>query len=151
MYTLRGNYPQAPLKSIKLYWNSETVNSGKVLEVLFGDRKDTIAAAKLLLERMKKSSHLAMTKREMRFFAKELESGRSKVKYSYHNFYVKLLRKLLDLGFIEKDVLIWDEARRKTEAVYQLRLQAIPDRGPQGGFVRQCWLLARGWNSYVSG
>ncbi len=98
---------------------------------------------------MKKSPHLAMTKREVRFFAKELESGRSGTKYSYHNFYVKLLRKLLDLGFVEKDVLIWDERRKKTEAVYQLRLQAIPERPPQGGFVRQTWQIAKGWNDYI--
>ena len=75
-----------------------------------------------------------MTKRQLRFFAKDLEDGKLGVKYSYHNFYVKLLRKLLDLGFIEKDVLIWDEKRKKTEAVYQLKLQPIPERGPQGGF-----------------
>jgi len=109
---------------VKLYWNEKTVNGGHVLELLFGDRKDTLAAARLLISRMKRSPHLAMTRREMRFFAKELEGGKSGVKYSYHNFYVKLLRKLLDMGFIEKDVLIWDEKRKKTEAVYQIKLQA---------------------------
>ena len=77
------------------------------------------------------------------------ENGKLGVKYSYHNFYVKLLRKLLDLGFIEKDVLIWDEKRKKTEAVYQLKLQPIPERGPQGGFVKQAWHLAKGWNDLV--
>jgi len=69
------------------------------------------------------------------------ENGR----YNHRNFYVKLL----DLGFIEKDVLIWDEKRKKTEAVYQLKLQPIPERGPQGGFVKQAWQLAKGWNDLV--
>ncbi len=136
-------------KSIKLYWNERTVNGGRVLELLFGDRKDTLAAARLLIARMNRSPHLAMTRREMRFFAKELEAGKSGVKYSYHNFYVKLLRKLLEMGFIEKDVLIWDEKRKKTEAVYQIKLQGVPERPPQGGFVKQAWLLAKGWNEYV--
>jgi hypothetical protein len=136
-------------KSIKLYWNDKTVANGDILTLLFGDRKDTISAAKILVGRMRGDQHLAMTKRQLRFFAKDLEDGKLGVKYSYHNFYVKLLRKLLDLGFIEKDVLIWDEKRKKTEAVYQLKLQPIPERGPQGGFVKQAWQLAKGWNDLV--
>jgi hypothetical protein len=138
-----------PAKSIKLYWNDRSISNGDVLTVLFGERKDTLDAAKTLIARMKSDQHLAMTKREMRFFAKDLETGKLGVKYSYHNFYVKLLRKLLDLGFIEKDVLIWDDKRKKTQAVYQLKLQPIPERGPQGGFVKQAWQLAKGWNDLV--
>lgn len=116
---------------------------------LFGNREATLDAAKLLIGRMKGNPHLAMTRREMRMFAKELEKGNGIARYSYHNFYVKLLRKLLDMGFMEKDVLIWDEKRKKTEAVYQLKLQAIPERSPQGGFVKQAWQLAKGWNDLV--
>ncbi len=141
--------PPPTLKSIKLYWNERSIRSGKVLEVLFGDRKDTLAAANLLVKRMKQDPHLAMSRRGVRFFAKELESGKAGVRYSYHNFYVKLLRKLLDLGFIEKDVLIWDAKRKRTEAVYQLKFQSIPNRPPQGGFVRQSWELAKGWNDIL--
>lgn len=137
------------MKSIKLYWGAKAINSGDVLTLLFGERKETMDAAKLLVQRMKQSPHLAMTRREMRMFAKELEKGNGKVKYSYHNFYVKLLRKLLDMGFMEKDVLIWDEKRKKTEAVYQLKLQAIPERAPQGGFIKQAWQIAKGWNDYI--
>jgi hypothetical protein len=137
------------LKSVKLYWEDRVLNRGDVLAFLFGDREATLDAAKLLINRMKQNPHLAMTRREMRMFAKELETGNGKVKYSYHNFYVKLLRKLLDLGFLEKDVLIWDEKRKKTEAVYQLKLQAIPERSPQGGFVKQAWQVAKGWNDLV--
>src|SRR5438132_4735673 len=136
-------------KWIKLYWNDRTVANGDVLTFLFGDREETLSVAKILVGRMRADQHLAMTKRELRFFAKDLEEGKLGVKYSYHNFYVKLLRKLLDLGFIEKDVLIWDEKRKKTEAVYQLKLQGVPERPPQGGFAKQAWLLARGWNEYV--
>lgn len=134
---------------MKVFWNTKTVNSGNVLELLFGDRKDTLNAAEKLISNMKRSANLAMTKREIRFFAKDLEEGKLGVKYSYHNFYVKLLRKFLDFGFIEKDVLIWDEKRRKTNSVYQLKLQPIPERGPHGGFIKQCWLLSKGWNDYV--
>ena len=138
-----------PIKSIKLHWNEKLINNGDVLTVLFGERKETIDAAKTLIARMKSGANLSMTKREMRFFAKDLEAGKLGVKYSYHNFYTKLLRKLLDMGFVEKDVLIWDQKRRKTVAVYQLRLQPIPERAPQSGFVRQAWQIAKGWNDLV--
>ncbi len=136
-------------KSIKLYWSEKTLNSGDILGLLFGDRKETIKAAKLAIARMKETSTLSMTKRELRFFAKELQTGKLGVKYSYHNFYTKLLRKLLDMGFVEKDVLIWDPKRRKTVAVYQLKIQSIPERAPQGGFVRHSWQAAKGWNDLV--
>jgi hypothetical protein len=138
-----------PAKSIKLYWNDKSIGNGDILTVLFGERKDTIDTAKTLIGRMKSNANLSMTKREMRFFAKDLQTGKLGVKYSYHNFYMKMLRKLLDMGFIEKDVLIWDDKRKKTEAVYQLRLQSIPERGPQGGFIKQAWQLAKGWNDLV--
>ena len=136
-------------KSVKLYWSEKTVARGDTLGLLFGERKETMKAVKLVIGKMKGSPTLSMTKREMRFFAKELQSGRLGVKYSYHNFYTKLLRKLLDMGFVEKDVLIWDQKRRKTVAVYQLRLQPIPERAPQSGFVRQAWQVAKGWNDLV--
>jgi hypothetical protein len=137
------------LKSVKLYWEDKVLNRGDVLTLLFGDREATIDAANLLIGRMKSNVHLAMTRREMSAFAKELAKGNGEVKYSYHNFYVKLLRKFLEMGFMEKDVLIWDEKRRKTETVYQLKLQAIPERPPQGGFIKQAWQIANGWNRYV--
>jgi hypothetical protein len=137
------------LKSIKVYWEEKIVNSGNVLAFLFGDRKATISASKLLINKMKANPSLAMTKREMRFFAKELQAGKGGVRYSYHNFYTKLLRKLLDMGFVERDVLIWDPKRRKTQAVYQLKFQAIPERAPQGGFFKKAWQIARGWNDLI--
>lgn len=136
-------------KSIKLYWNDKTLGRGDPLSLLFGDRKETVKAAKLAIDKMKQSSTLSMTKRELRFFAKDLEAGKLGVKYSYHNFYTKLLRKLLDLGFVEKDVLIWDSNRRKTVSVYQLKLQSIPERAPQAGFVKQAWQVAKGWNDLI--
>ena len=138
-----------PTKSIKLHWDAKSIANGDVLAVLFGDRKETMAAAKTLVRRMKSNANLAMTKREMRFFAKDLEVGKLGPKYSYHNFYTKLLRKLLDMGFIEKDVLIWDDRSKKTKAVYQLKLQSIPERGPTSGFVKQAWQLANGWNEMI--
>ena len=125
------------------------MGKGNILSFLFGERDETLRAAKLTIERMKQVDTLSMTKRELRFFAKDLESGRLGVKYSYHNFYTKLIRKLLDLGFMEKDVAIWDAKHKKTPRVYQLKLQPIPERPPQSGFVKQAWQVAKGWNELV--
>jgi len=136
-------------KSLKLWWNSESIGRGNVLGFLFGDRKETIKAAELTIDRMKQVNTLSMTRREMRFFAKELETGKLGVKYSYHNFYTKLIRKLLELGFIEKGVVVWDAKRKATATVYQLKLQQIPERPPQAGFIKQAWQVAKSWNDLV--
>jgi len=138
-------------KSIKLWWSAEAVGRGNVLGFLFGDRDETVKAAKLTIDRMKQTNTLSMTRREMRFFAKDLESGKLGVKYSYHNFYTKLVRKLLDLGLLERGVAVWDAKHQKTAIVYQLKLQSIPERPPQGGFIKQAWLVAKGWNDLVQG
>ena len=136
-------------KSLKLWWNPESVGRGNVLGFLFGDREETIKAAKLTIERMKQVNTLSMTRRELRFFAKDLEAGKFGFKYSYHNFYTKLIRKLLDLGFLEKDVIVWDARRQATSRVYQLKLQSIPERPPQSGFVKQAWHVAKSWNDLI--
>jgi hypothetical protein len=138
-------------KSIKLWWNAESVSGGNVLGFLFGERDETIKAAKLTIKKMKQTNTLSMTRREMRFFAKELESGNLGVKYSYHNFYTKLIRKLLELGLLERGVVVWDAKHQKTATVYQLKLQSIPERPPQGGFIKQAWQVAKGWNDLVQG
>lgn len=136
-------------KSIKLWWSTGSVNKGNVLGFLFGDRDQTVKAAKLTIDRMKQTNTLSMTRREIRFFAKELESGTLGVKYSYHNFYTKLIRKLLDLGLLERGVVIWDAKHKTTATVYQLKLQSIPERPPQGGFIKQAWQVSKGWNDLI--
>jgi len=138
-------------KSIKLWWNTGSIGKGNVLAFLFGDRDETVKAARLTIGRMKQTNTLSMTRREMRFFAKELESGKLGVKYSYHNFYTKLIRKLLDLGLLERGVVVWDAKHQTTATVYQLKLQSIPERPPQGGFIKQAWQVAKGWNDLVQG
>ena len=146
-----GEHPRLASKSVKVWWSDKVLGSGDVLTFLFGDRDDTKNAAGMMVKRMKESPNLAFTKREMRFFAKELQAGNSGVKYSYHNFYTKLLKKLLEMGFVERNVLIWDQKRKKTASVYQLKLQPTPEKAPQGGFLRHTWRIAKGWNDLIQG
>ena len=79
-------------KSIKLWWNADSVGRGNELGFLFGEREATVRAAKMTIDRMKQTNTLSMTKREMRVFAKDLESGKLGVKYRYLNFFTKLVR-----------------------------------------------------------
>ena len=136
-------------KSLKLWWTTGSVGKGNVLSFLFGERDETIKAAKLTIDKMKQVSTLSMTKRELRFFAKDLEAGKFGVKYSFHNFYTMLIMKLLDMGFMEKDVAVWDPKRQKTPRVYQLKLQPISERSPASGFVKQTWQIANAWNDLI--
>lgn len=136
-------------KSFKLWWNTDSVNKGNVLGFLFGERDETIKAAQLTIDKMRQSDTMSMTRREIRFFAKDLESGKLGVKYSYHNFYTKLIRKLLDLGFLERGVAVWDAKRKRTAIVYRLKPQNIPERPPSDGFYKQAWLVSKGWNDLI--
>ena len=137
-------------KSIKLWWNAALLERGDVLGILFGNRDQTVKVVELLVERMKEKSTLSISRRQLRLFANDLNNGKLGVRYSYHNFYTKLVRKLLDLGLLEKG-MIWSPERRTTTKVYQLKLQSISERPPQGGFVRQAWQIAKGWNDLVQG
>ena len=138
-------------KSFRLWCNSDSIGHGKVLSFLFGERDETVRAAKLTIDRMKQTNTLSMTRRELRLFAKDLESGRLGVKYSYHNIYTKLIRKLLDLGFLERGAVIWDAKHQKTVSAYQLKLQSIPDRPPSSGFFKQAWHVSSDWNDLIQG
>jgi hypothetical protein len=116
---------------------------------LFGDREETKLAAGRLVNEMKQDKNLSITRRRLRKFAEELDSGDSGAKYSYHNFYTKLIRKLIRLGFIEKGML-WSPEKGTTVRVYQLRIQPIPKNPPQSGFIRQAWYVAKAWNDLVT-
>jgi len=120
------------VKSIKLWWNPNIIGNGDVIGFLFGDRKETRRAAELLIQKFKEREDHSFSRWQLRRFAEDLDSGDLGVKYSYHNFYTRLLRKLLTLGFVEKTT-IWSPKRRTTIRVYRLRVQVIPRRPPESG------------------
>ena len=133
-------------KSVKIWWGS--IGNGDILGVLFGDRVLTTEVARLMIDRMKQGENLSISRRQMRLFARELDSGKMGVKYSYHNFYAKLVRKLLLLGLVEKGMM-WSPQKKTTIRVYQLKLQSIKERPPHSGFIRLMWQIAKDWNSLV--
>ena len=140
------------VKSVKLYWDEKEIAKGNIMPLIFGRRKETIDAALLLIRRMRENrdTRHSMTRKQLRVFAEQLQSGELGVKYSYHNFYTKLLRKLLVLGFIEKDVPAWNDRLKRTQPVYQLRIQIIPARASTSGFAKYAWQICNAWNELIS-
>ena len=48
--------------SYKVYWDEKRLNNRDTLGVLFGDRKETVQVAKLLIAKMKETSTLSITR-----------------------------------------------------------------------------------------
>jgi len=82
-------------------------------------------------------------------FAKDLEQGKieSGFTYSIKNFYAKIRRRLLDLGFLTFDYKM-DYNKGDKILVYEPTVQPIPTwRGPPGwSFYRLSWELCTKWN-----
>jgi hypothetical protein len=133
-------------RSIKLWW--DLIGTGDILKVLFGEREQTIKAARLMIERFRQGENLSISRRHLQLFARELESGTLGVKYSYHGFYTKLVRKLLILGLLEKG-MTWNPKRRTTIRIYQLKVQSITERSPPYGFYKYTWQIAKAWNDMI--
>lgn len=140
------------MKSVKLYWDEKEIAKGNIMSLIFGERQETVDAALLLIRKMKQNedTKLSITRKQLRIFAEQLQKGELGVKYSYHNFYTKLLRKLLTLGFIEKDVPAWNDRLKRTQPVYQLRTQIIPARANTSGFAKYAWQICNAWNELIS-
>ncbi len=145
-------YARGRMKSVKLYWDEREIAKGSIMSLIFGQRKETVDAALLLIRKMKENqdTKLSMTRKQLRVFAEQLQTGEFGVKYSYHNFYTKLLRKLLVLGFIEKDVPAWNDRLKRTQPVYQLKIQIIPARANTSGFAKYAWQICNAWNELIS-
>jgi hypothetical protein len=137
---------------VKLYWDEKEIAKGNVMALIFGERKETVDAALLLIRKMKENpdTRFSMTRKQLRMFAEKLQTGELGVKYSYHNFYTKLLRKLLTLGFVEKDVPVWNDRLKRTQPVYQLKTQLIPARITTSGFAKYAWQICSAWNELIS-
>ena len=68
-------------------------------------------------------------------------------KYSRRNLYMTVIRTLLDMGFIQRNVPIWDISRKKTLYVYSRNLLDIPNKPPSVGFWKIAYYICRKWNN----
>ncbi|MDG6929116.1 MAG: hypothetical protein JRN29_03590, partial [Nitrososphaerota archaeon] len=67
--------------------------------------------------------------------------------------FLDLLKKMVDLGLVGRDVPLWSAAARRTVWGYSLRRLKIPKRPPgeEYDFWKAAWLMARSWNRLLDG
>ena len=84
-------------------------------------------------------------------FADQLQTGEIMInevpfKYSRRNFYITVLRNLVGMGFLQRNVPVWDEKSKKTSYVYLSNTFDIPKKPPSVGFWRISYFICRKWN-----
>ena len=125
------------------------MSSSDVVETIFSNEK-TRVAARIFLRWLKERKGMA-SKNAVSKFADMLESRRfaangSAFKYSRRNFYLTVLKSLVNAGFIGRNVPVWDGRLKKTQYVYMRNLFDIPRKAPSIGFWRLSYYICRKWN-----
>jgi len=135
---------------MRLSFTEEKILAAKTaLEVIFPNKK-TQAAAHLFTQFLKEHKG-KVNKSQVSRFADQLQRGEllyegKPLKYSRRNFYVTILRNLVSMGFIQRNVPTWDSNRRATQYVYAINIFDIPKKPPSVGFWRLAYYLCRKWN-----
>lgn len=119
------------------------------LEILFANKK-TQTAATLFVDWLKKRGGRA-SKADVSKFADSLQKGSLTVggvpfKYSRRNFYLTILRVLVGMGFIQRNVPMWDDKNKRTAYLYLRNTFDIPKKPPSVGFWRIAYYVCRKWN-----
>ena len=135
---------------MRLAFTEEKILSAKTaLEVIFPNKK-TQAAAHLFIQFLREYKG-KVNKSQVSKFADRLQRGEllyagKPLRYSRRNFYVTILRNLIAMGFIQRNVPTWDASRRATQYVYAVNIFDIPKKPPSVGFWRLAYYLCRKWN-----
>ena len=129
--------------------SEEKVMSNNIFEIIFPGIKSK-KAAELFVKVLQKSNGKA-TKNAVSDFANNLQNGilmenGELFKYSRRNFYMTVLRTLVDMGFIQKNMPVWDTKRNKTLYVYSRNFFDIPNKPPTVGFWRLSYYICKKWN-----
>ena len=129
--------------------SEEKVMSNNIFEIIFPGIKSK-KAAELFVKMFQKSNGKA-TKNAVSDFANNLQNGilmenGELFKYSRRNFYMTVLRTLVDMGFIQKNMPVWDTKRNKTLYVYSRNFFDIPNKPPTVGFWRLSYYICKKWN-----
>ena len=129
--------------------SEEKVMSNNIFEIIFPGIKSK-KAAELFVKVLQKSNGKA-TKNAVSDFANNLQNGilmenGELFKYSRRNFYMTVLRTLVGMGFIQKNMPVWDTKRNKTLYVYSRNFFDIPNKPPTVGFWRLSYYICKKWN-----
>ena len=140
----------ATIKShLRTLSEEKVMSTGIFFEIIFPEKKTRIAA-ECFSQLLAKNNGIA-TKNSVSEFANSLHHGITLdngtfYKYSRRNFYMTVIRTLLDMGFIQRNVPIWDISRKKTLYVYSRNLLDIPNKPPSVGFWKIAYYICRKWN-----
>ena len=141
----------ATIKSrLRTLSEEKVMSTGNFFEIIFPEKKTRIAAEQFS-QLLAKNSGIA-TKNLVSEFANSLHNGiildnGNFYKYSRRNLYMTVIRTLLDMGFIQRNVPIWDISRKKTLYVYSRNLLDIPNKPPSVGFWKIAYYICRKWNN----
>lgn len=129
----------------------KVLGASDALEIIFPNRK-TQTAARLFVEWLSRRGGQA-SKTAVRVFADEMQSGiidgkGRPFKYSKRNFYMTVLRNLVAMGFIRRNVPVWDERSKTTLYVYMRNIFDIPQKPPSVGFWRLAYYVSKKWNKF---
>ena len=127
----------------------KVLSSSDPLKIIFSNAK-TQTASRLFVDWLNERGGRA-SKAEVSKFADNLQDGKINVsevpfKYSRRNFYLTILRSLVGMGFIQRNVPVWDEQNRRTSYVYLRNTFDIPKKPPSVGFWRTAYFVCRKWN-----
>ena len=128
----------------------KVLSTRDVLEIIFPNKK-TRMASRIFLDWLKERGGQA-TKNAVSNFANALQDEKFSnkgipIKYSRRNFYMTILRNLINLGFIQRNVPVWDDRSRRTLYVYMRNIFDIPQKPPSVGFWRISYYICRKWNN----
>ncbi len=132
-----------------VFSEEKIIGASDALEIIFPNKK-TQTAARIFVEWLKERGGQA-SKTAVSVFADEMQSGRldgkgRPFKYSKRNFYMTVLRTLVSMGFVRRNVPIWDDRSRRTLYVYMKNIFDIPQKPPSVGFWRLSYYVAKKWN-----
>ena len=141
----------ATIKShLRTLSEEKVMSTSNFFEIIFPEKKTRIAAEQFS-QLLAKNSGIA-TKNLVSEFANSLHNGiildnGNFYKYSRRNLYMTVIRTLLDMGFIQRNVPIWDISRKKTLYVYSRNLLDIPNKPPSVGFWKIAYYICGKWNN----
>ena len=141
----------ATIKShLRTLSEEKVMSTSNFFEIIFPEKKTRIAAEQFS-QLLAKNNGIA-TKNLVSEFANSLHNGiildnGNFYKYSRRNLYMTVIRTLLDMGFIQRNVPIWDISRKKTLYVYSRNLLDIPNKPPSVGFWKIAYYICRKWNN----
>jgi len=132
-----------------VFSEEKIIGATDALEIIFPNSK-TQTAARIFIEWLKSKDGQA-SKSAVSIFADEIQNGNMynkgiPFKYSKRNFYMTVLRTLISMGFIRRNVPVWDERNKRTLYVYMKNIFDIPQKPPSVGFWRLSYYIAKKWN-----